>query len=39
MKIFQAGLQTIELESSPEEKTKLHTADDADGLDLGEILL
>ncbi|CAG5099070.1 Oidioi.mRNA.OKI2018_I69.XSR.g16223.t1.cds [Oikopleura dioica] len=34
MKIFQAGLQTIELESPPEEKTKLHTADDADGLDL-----
>ena len=36
MKVFQAGLKQIEIEDQSEEKLKLHTADDADGLDLGQ---
>lgn len=38
MKIFQAGLKQIEVEEASDEKHKLHTADDADGLDLGGLL-
>ena len=36
MKVFQAGLKQMEIEDQSEEKLKLHTADDADGLDLGQ---
>ena len=38
MKVFQAGLKQIEIDQQSDEKLKLHTADDADGLDLGPYL-
>ena len=39
MKIFQAGLKQIEVEDMADEKLKLHAADDADGLDLGNTII
>ena len=38
MKIFQAGLKQVEIDEGSNEKNKLHTADDGDGLDLGKLV-